>query len=460
MQYWIIKLKNMILSPTQVELSFVQKEKQIIEFLIEKATIFRILFIALVVGLFLILNSDFFSPEFDFKTNGGYGVLRLIRFSIGWLILLSPISLFLNNRYRKIGFILITLYCWGVSAWFFFGPIKNILLLISIYVSYPSQLLLSYYFLKLCPSENKQKKVVLVYGLIFFLIEILISYFIWSYGAKHKATIFWNLKAQFIFFSTLAAFFFSKKRKKFAVNFLIPVNCLLGFIWPISTTVCANVYEEKVKLWVHGMFNIFVGYSAIFIRDLYEIYVLQSFTNPYFKYSGIYILAILAIIGHLNILCGAARIYGMVVIDATRFIWLARSPGEYWRRGLVYHYIFITNFIHLGLYRRIKLITLCTFLAFAFFLIKKIGIVNYTIFASHFFGLGFFESENATFGREIITLYHWLLWFILLLISPYFFYKTRLFENKVYAWLSIFMTHFVMATCYYISRLLYQYTIN
>lgn len=457
---WLATFYEKLLSPTQVEFFLIQKEKHIIDYLSEKLNLFFIIVLAFVVGGTLINFSEAFSPYMDYRSNGGFGIVRLIRFVVGWMIVLSPISLVLNRKFRKVGLFLITLIGWNIVTWRYFGFLENVWLTICILISLPTQLLISYFLLKKCELRDTRKRIIISYAVSFFLLDGIVSYLILTYSNERKLFVFWNLKSQFIFFSTIAAFYFSKNRKKFANIFLVPVNCLVGFIWPISTELCSNSRKEKSKLWVHGFFNIAIGYSAVGVRIIFENEVVNQATRNFLKYPGYYILAILGIIGHLNILSGVARLYGVQVTDATRFIFLARSPAEYWRRGVVYHYLFIRNFIFMSLYRRIKLTALCVGLAFAFFLVKKIGIVNYTLFISQFFGLSFISTEFDFAHRELWALIQWTFWFILLLASPYLFSKTELFENKAKAWGSILLTHLLMAGTYYATYLVQKISLD
>ncbi|MFN7728008.1 MAG: hypothetical protein ACK5P7_02505 [Bdellovibrio sp.] len=262
---------------------------------------------------------------------------------------------------------------------------------------------------------------------------------------------FWFLKPHYLVLQILLIRFLRPGEVKDWSSLLAPTFAARGLIIPDSAGSAAH--EARNKLWWQGFLNIVLGLTLALIRIGFEEN-LNTIKTPLIYMPMRYVLAVLGLMSFLNILSGLIRIFGISILDATNFVWLSRSPAEYWRRGSVYSYLLLQKYIYLPLLARTRRPRLSRLIAFFLFINIKIGFLNYLALA--LFALGFSPFESADhFKREIWTLIQWTLWFVVLEFSLIGYKRTRVREKAGPAWRSVLLTHVTMSLIYLMSYFIY-----
>ena len=154
---------------------------------------------------------------------------------------------------------------------------------------------------------------------------------------------------------------------------LNPANALRGMLWP-DDSVWQSDFHSRLHLWWKGIYGVAFGYLMFFSRLKLET-LLRGVSQTSFAYAGsTYELTLLTDVGALNVMAGVARLYGFNVRDATYFVFLARTPAEYWRRTAVYNNQAILRFVYIPLYRWFRMDFLCIMLAYSIFFLNYCGL--------------------------------------------------------------------------------------
>lgn len=166
----------------------------------------------------------------------------------------------------------------------------------------------------------------------------------------------WNMNFVSLFIYMFVVIYREKHGVDSQSLILNPFHGIRGILWPYSTRILADDDLERAKLWWRGCYNF--------------LFALILFWTRLFIDDAFYVGYVLGDIAYFNIVAGSARLFGIAVPDATRFCLLARTPAEFWRRGNVYNYAFISEFIFFPLLRRFRLPVLVMLISFSFFFIS------------------------------------------------------------------------------------------
>jgi len=436
-------------TPIALEMSLKRFESKAVDWCANHFNSVVTAFLGAAFGLILIFSQTAFDFPSHYPANGGLFVIENIRFGIGVVVFASSFTLFLKTKLRLLYLALITLAAWIYSVNNLFADLGNGPLLNAIYISLPAYLGLAVWVTRTSSVRNRNFYPFLLFLVLFMTMQSLISIGLYQVDQRLMQK-FWSFRFGSIVIVTFLAAFFYRHQGDFYKNFLNPANALRGFLWPESSTIDDGDRSQRLRLWWKGALNILVGYSALELRILFDLKVRSQFHGAFLLQTSEYILAILAIIAFLNVLCGAARLYGFRLIDATNFVWLSRSPAEYWRRGVVYNYLFISRYIFIPLRRWLKIQWLSVLIAFSYFVFDKIGFVTYLAFFDKLLGLELIKTD-VNFSRAAHALVHSVLWFGMIMLSPHLFHRTQFTERPLPAWLSVLATHAIMASLYYMA---------
>lgn len=435
-------------APIQVEIHLKKIEVRLARFLSQRAGVWGMIAVGLGLAWIIFHSAYFFVFVDQARANGGFRVIRLLKYSLPFFLVASLAPIILQRDLKNFSFYTLFL-AWFINVHFYFHRLPVGLALL-VHAVYPVGVIGGLYFARL--RESRKSPFVYLFLFAYATLLIYIGYSLYHFRIGYFLS-FWQFKIHYLFFQIILIYFFFYPRKDLPDLMLAPTFVARGLVLP-ETSRRETSDKERRFLWWNGILNILVGLAIAFVRLGFEE-VLRGFKSIYIVYPGRYFLAVLGIISFLNILSGLLRLYSFSILDATNFFWLARSPSEYWRRGSVYSYILLKKFIYLPLLSRLKMPRLSRFFTFFIFINIKIGFINYLALALSLIGYKLF-NEFATYTREIYAMMHWTLWFLLLEFSRPFFTRTALKEKAGRAWLSIAMTHASMASLYLITYLVYH----
>jgi hypothetical protein len=438
-----------LISPTEVELGLRRFERRIVKTFAQRSNLVGIILASAALSLYIYaINGQLFALN-HYATQGGFLVIRLIRKSIYFSVLMSPLLLVVRDRIRVTLLFATFLTIWTVSS--------NDLLhfdlpSIAIYLSVPLFSLLGWCYLR---WFNKYRwPGAFAYITICLLIFGGVTAHLY-YSQQHENLIrYWRLKTHFIWMSVLAIGLTQRSSPNEAIIALCPTNAMRGILWPLGSHISDDNQLRRRELWWLGFSNVFVGYSAIALRMGLQAYPFYRLKETYLRSPSRYILAILGIIGFLNILAGVIRMFGYRIPDATNFVWLSRTPAEFWRRGSVYQYTFVLRFVYLPLTRFFKKSWPALPIAFFIFLLIKTGPLDILSLALDITG----SSWNSPFfsRREYSRFIYWALWFLILAgTRRYWPFPWRSRELALLSWVSILCSHLVICGIFYWTRILW-----
>lgn len=224
-----------------------------------------------------------------------------------------------------------------------------------------------------------------------------------------------------------------------------PVHGVKAVLWPRGSKLIQSTEIElyRINFW-NGVSNVLIGYLNFILAFL----LLKSSEDTMSRVVTNYLVYVLADVATFNVMSGMARLYGYKVPDATRFVVLAQSPADCWRRGSVYNYLFIQEYIFWPLVRWCKNINLALFLAFSAFYINQFqGPQLWYWFGGSVSHVGF--ERQLELGRA----YLFLIYFLILLISrKYWPWQNVKFRNSPYlGWSLVALTHVVNMAALYLA---------
>lgn len=437
-------------SPIQVELKLRQLELRIVERLAGSFGRLGSVPAATAFALVLAWNPAFFSAVGVSAANGGGHVIGLMRFCLPWLVLGSVLTLF-QSSHRKAGLLLVNLVAWAVNCSQFFGRLPYGMAL-CIFTLYPG--LLAWGYGLILAREGRIRKLYcwLILATVIGAFALFAAKLL-ALQAPQKFDLLWRLKMHYLFFQPLLVLAGSVSGARLTEQLLAPTFVAHGMLL-LESTRLENETARRTLLWWHGSWNILFGLGTAALRMGLER-SLDGWHSLFVRYPLHYVYAVLGIVSFLNVSVGILRIFGFAVIDATNFLWLARTPAEYWRRGSVYSFLMIQKYVFLPVLARFRSARVGRLVAFFVFINLKIGILNYLSLGSYLLGYGtLFQRENKPV-RELSTAIQWSLWFLVLELSIQFMARTRVRERAGKAWLSILATHVIMASLYLWTRLIY-----
>lgn len=435
-------------SPAELEIDLKRLESRLSRSLSESFSIVGILLLTLLMlgGIFFL--SDYFEGRY-YRPNGGFHVLQLIRWTAPVVIGGSPILVLLEKRWLWGAHLLLMLILWGVAVrTFFFNLDARTLFLVSL--SVPLYCIGGWAYLKKATNPLWKKRGAIIYAILFLALFLAVSLSLYELNER-KFILYWHLKTLFILFMVLYTGLAHTPSNDEAMMALNPINSMRGTLWPIGSALENDMSSRKI-LWYQGFLNIVTGCFAAGLRVFWEDNWGPLLVNAYLKYSSRYLLAILGIISFLNVLTGIARILGYRVKDATDFVWLSRTPAEYWRRGAVYQYMFIYRFVYLPLVRLLKRPWISSAIAFFVFLINKTSVLDVAYVIGDELGLDLRVSLHSI-HYLYYTMTLWILWFVVLKLSRWWPYGRKARRLPFNSWASVLLTHLVMSSLYYFAYL-------
>ncbi len=147
------------------------------------------------------------------------------------------------------------------------------------------------------------------------------------------------------------------------------------------------------RVWWRGWWNIALNF--LILRMMIG---LTSFQVPAGALAGAafqYLYFCLFVVAGMNVTSGLLRMFGADAPDATRFLFLAATPLEIWKRSSTYMYLFIFRLVYLPVFRATRSLA-ATFLATAaavilqVFLLHEVGV--------RFFYAALFPEFGASSG--------------------------------------------------------------
>lgn len=439
-----------MISPGDFEVRYRRMEKHLAELLQENTSLIGIAIAAALLALLIFAtNSYLFSSGFQFLFLGGFKIMRVVHIGILATLPFSVLSLVIPERWKILFFILTGTFASIVSCHFIFNKIATFWIFIAVNSAMPFTILLSWLFLIWLVRGGNRAWGTTVYSVLFFSYFGFLSVFFLRFGA-HQGTYglrIWAFKPQFIWISTLILATRIRLSVRDAALVFSPVNYLRGTIWPADLRQSQSCAERR-ELWWAGFLNITLAYFLLYARLWLEkvplFSTLHQGHNIALEVIESHFLALITDVGVLNILTGSVRLFGYRVRDATNFIFLSRTPADMWRRGSVYNYLFVLQYIYLPLTRITRNRFILTFLSFSVFFINHFGFWNFS--GSFFFGMGI--SSVIPLYQAAWLKYVWVHFFSMFLLiyfsRRYWFFRGRKLEESGRAWASVFLTQVVL----------------
>jgi hypothetical protein len=220
-----------------------------------------------------------------------------------------------------------------------------------------------------------------------------------------------------------------------------PLNALRGWPWPKQMSPIGSALSPKKNaIWWNGIFNLFLGYTLLALATALLFHFRESFQKIAFNYA----LHILIDIATLNLIPGCARVFGFNFFDATYFVFLAKSPGEVWRRGSVYNFKFNQEFVFWPTLRFFKNYWVALFLAFSMFYLNSLTFESVMTLA----GRPTSEFEGKIEAARALSFF---LYFLIICIpSRHWRFPTLNLSQVQRQWLSVAATHVTNLAVLYI----------
>lgn len=441
-----------LLSPTELEILYVRKERLLIAFLAKNSTWLTVVGAGalLTVLLYLTTNRVDTSPPEDLLL-GGYITFRLIRYGLLLALPLSILYLVVPSRGRT-PFLLLSLSAmWMTSCAMFFDRIDQPLVKFYCFIFQPLLCVGSFIFLRHSARAIRIWPGALLFSLFYLGMITTAAFGLWTFSAEFET--FFKLRTHIVFIGVLALAFSRRLRPRDAQFAFLPFHGLRGSFWPGDNPW--KIDEDRVHLWWHGALNFTVGLLALHLRIGMDQFYDNSFATPFHAAVARYSLIPFSEIAIYNFVAGSARIFGFRVPDATYFVFLSRTPAEFWRRGSVFTYDFIHRYVYLPMYRRVtRNLFVVTFVSFFIFFVNHQGISG--LFKSMLYWSGYGAPLT---GKETEQLYYsttvFLLMFILIYITRRKWFFTFLPKrNDNLNWISVLMTHLLMVLTFFLAHLL------
>ncbi len=437
------------LTPLKLEIFLKQSENRVSKWLARSLGRMWMAVLALALAFLIFNYDDFFALIEGSRGNGGLHVLLRLQWDLPIFLLGSVMALFFPSKVRWI-LVATNIVAWLVSSFYSFQDEVSLKLLIFIMVVYP----LGYAMAQASLSKFLRSRTSLILISILYLLALAWLSVLLMQEKPHAFFTFWQTKAQYLVLQIFLIRFLFKDQNGAGDMIAAPTFASRALILPESSAISPTQIERH-EIWWRGILNLLVGFAAAFICIFLNIEII-GIERPFIQYPAHYLLAVLGIISFLNTLSGILRLFGFRVLDATNFVWLSRSPAEYWRRGSVYSYLLILKYIYVPLLSRLKSPRLCRLIAFFVFLNMKIGILNYLFAIFHLLDHNILPKDHSM-TREYASLIHWVYWFISLEFSYLIFRRTRLDEKAFRAWASVIGTHVFMSSLYYFAFVTYHY---
>lgn len=410
-----------LIAPQDLELKYLRTEKKVHGLLAQNFFWSSLLIgtvLAILVGFAWLLLQ---SPT-DYLILNGFRNLQLLTYNLHFFALLSIMVLLTSSELRSWLLTAFAVVTWGSLVYFLTKMNANWTTHKELFLFVPFLYLFVYLTNRLKPH----------------FAFILVSFFFWSgylYIILNKdryipdvLTYFYDLKLPFLWIFISYFFIYRPKNTKIDFSILVnPIHILRGTLWPRDTGV---VYDQsKLKtIWMQGLLNLILAYILFDLRLLLDMALNFNSKTSLINVIFVQNLRLLTDVAFCNVLTGIARMIGFKVPDATSFVFLSKTPAEFWRRGSVYTFQFVLHFIYLPIVRNLKTPVLALFIGFLFFYFNRVGLQNFS---------------NLELTKEVkIASLVFIFYFLSILISQrYWFISNSKLQIPKYAWLSIFLTH-------------------
>jgi hypothetical protein len=436
-----------LISPDEFEIGYRRFELRAHQFL---ARLHGLNILLAAAGLaVLIVISNRMMLTYPYPMYGISIVMALVRYGILAALPLSLLSLVLPNRAHFHFQFLCLIVIWGTTWHYLFGQIQDPRVRALCAISLPVINGAAWLLLRWRQGGGSWKRGALAFTVFYWTLIALISRSLAS-EPRHFLIQFWGLKTQFIWITALIWAYRQPLKSENLSIALSPVNALRGALWPRDLRWSGHELSERRTLWWWGVCNLVLAYILLIFRMWAERGPVPHLTPEFSLRSANYFLGILNDVAVFNFLTGSIRLFGYRVQDATNFVLLARTPADIWRRGSVYNYLFVLQYVYMPLLRvtRNRNNFLVTFIAFLVFFVN-----HQTGFHLHstlkIVGLQGGSNSNLTFFYQQLIVF--LAWFGLIYVSRrYWMFSWKQMEKAHYAWLSIFMTHVTVLSVFFV----------
>lgn len=284
------------------------------------------------------------------------------------LVLLAPLSLVTNLRYKTpfyfgIAAVGWTLHCWWRGGVFTANPITW-----PAAYSVPALLGLTW-FLTLRKNWSAHVRVPALLAVTAGL--ALLNGF--ASAAMHDPVyirLFWGAHIEVFVLVAMMRFVWKRDTSQSDLDLTLnPMNLISGVFWPIdlqNDSTGKSVAERRV--WWSGYYSLITGcvlqlVSMMMFADRHLVLGFSTFLG--LQWIGLAVFAGLTALARMTV--GVARLYGCDVPDASNFVFFSRSPVDSLRRGYVYAYEFNLRYICLPVFRWTKSLAFSVICAFSFY---------------------------------------------------------------------------------------------
>ncbi len=263
------------------------------------------------------------------------------------LVLLSPLHFLIPRQYLGLFYSVVMLLGWSIC-----GTLLG--LSPGVWLLHPIFFFLMYFTINKisCTKPTIEILVKSTIILTLFGIDLLLAGWVASHGSPNYLTLLSKFRFEYILIFALFLIFSGHSKKSGLL--LQPLQ--LSHAIPLPQDA---FYNPATKNWWRGIYNVSLGSLLSLVLGQLALLNPSSLATTPFLSSVLssfflYFYFCLFVIASMNIISGLARIFGLELRDGTYFLFLAKSPLEFWRRSSTYLYQFVINYVFLPIVRRTR----------------------------------------------------------------------------------------------------------
>jgi hypothetical protein len=213
----------------------------------------------------------------------------------------------------------------------------------------------------------------LVLSLVFFAFLIQIAREAEANVSAYWVDRVWSMQPSYYYVMAMSFLLAEHGAKNFSALATNPSHLLFPLVWPLDTAPGPrdSGFAARYELWCEGALRAAKALLVTFLLIAGQV-LLRPETGGTVARSlwfYLFLLGATVVLGNLGV--GLAQMFGVPAPPGTWFIFLARSPLDFWKRDSTYAYKFAIRFIYFPAARVFKKAWPALIFAFAFFIFYR-----------------------------------------------------------------------------------------
>lgn len=360
----------------------------------------------------------------------------IIAFSFFWL--------FMSSKQRLIYQFITLVTCWFYFCYSSFGYIPSELIRFILYLSFPLQIISSYFLVSNFKLTKYKWLAYYAYFLIFFALWTITIIFLKRANPLYLY-VFWPQKSFLVFIATTLFYFFYQQSDAKNSVILYSPQVFHGVLWPEGTKPIDSNLADKSLLWWNGFLKILIGSTAILFKII--VIRLSLFFDESIVVNSLvaYFSLVLSISGYANTLTGLIRIHGIEIKDAVNYHWLANSISDFFRRSAVYQYLFNLRFVYLPILKKSKSKNFAILISFITLLLYKTSYVDFLSL-----------SDASSDKKKLLQFFVFFVYTIIIFIFSNIIFEKIKSKKWINNWSYVFSTHALLLGICFLTVLTVQ----